>query len=142
MADRLITIANFAFGPDPVSEAELANIKLGSEGIRCFLAGKNFVGMYWLYSGADHGVKLQVKESNATRALEILCTDEKIDIEELKEDLTSEPINPPCPKCHSEDVEYERFSKAVFYLSILFFRFPIPFFKRSYKCKNCGHTWK
>ena len=141
MTDRLITIANFAFGPDPVLEAELAKIKLESEGTRCFLAGKNFVGMYWLYSGIDRGVKLQVRGSDAARALEILGTDEKID-EKLEQDLAPEPINPRCPKCHSEDVEYERFSKAAFYLSILFLRFPIPFFKRSYKCKNCGHTWK
>ena len=141
MADKLITIANFAFGPDPVSEAELAKIKLESEGIRCFLAGRNFVGMYWLYSGIDRGVKLQVRGSDAARALEILGTDEKID-EKLEQDLAPEPINPRGPKCHSEDVEYERFSKAAFYLSILFLRFPIPFFKRSYKCKNCWHTWK
>ena len=137
MSDKLVTIANFAFGADPVCQAELAKMKLNAEGIKCFLAGRNFVGTYWLCSMADQGVKLQVKESDAKRALEILGTKEKVEI-----DLTEEPTNLRCPKCHSEDIEYEKFSKKMFFLGILFFRFPLPLLKKRYKCNNCGHTWK
>lgn len=142
MADKLITIVNFTYGADPVSEAELAKMKLKSYGIECFLAGKNFVGMYWLCSGADRGVKLQVKESDATKALEILKNNKQTDHEETNEDLITESFDALCPKCLSENIEYEKFSKKAFYLSILFLRFPFPLLKKRYSCKNCGHTWK
>lgn len=138
MADRPITIATF----DEPLKANMAKIKLESEGIGCFLAGENFVATYWLLANAEHGIKLQVKKSEAERALEILGTDEKVDTEQIEKNLTPEPINPQCPKCHCNDVEYEKFSKKLFYLSILFLRFPIPLSKKIYKCKNCGHTWK
>jgi len=72
MRDELVTIRNFAYGPDPVSAAELARLKLESEGIPCFLAGKEFVATYWLYSGADRGVKLQVRQSDAAEARKVL----------------------------------------------------------------------
>jgi len=142
MSDKLVTIANFALGADPACQAELAKMKLNAEGIKCFLAGKYFVVMYWLYSLADHGIKLQVRQSDGERALEILGTNEKADIEESREDLTEESADLRCPKCRSEDIEYEKFSKKMFFLGILFFRFPLPFLKKSYKCNNCGHTWK
>jgi DNA-directed RNA polymerase subunit M/transcription elongation factor TFIIS len=142
MPDKLVTIANFAFTPDPVSQAELAKIKLEAEGIRCFLSGKNFIGIYWLCSAVAGGVKLQVKKSDAKRALKILQTDEKVEIEALDNNLTPEPIDGLCPKCHSDDIAYHRFSRTAFYLGILFFRVPLPLSRRSYKCNDCGHTWK
>jgi hypothetical protein len=142
MPDRLVTIANFAFTSDPVSQAELAKIKLETEGIKCFLSGKNFIGTDWLCSAVAGGVKLQVKESDTKRASEILRNDEKVSIEALGNDLIPEPISGLCPKCHSDDIEYRRFSKTAFYLGILFFRVPLPLPRKSYKCNNCGHTWK
>lgn len=143
MTDRLITIANFAFGPDPASEAELARIRLGSKGISCFLAGKNFIATYWLLSSADHGIKLQVKESDAKRALEVLGTYKKVNVEEAEQnELVPKPSGAECPKCDCDDIEYEKFSKKVFYLSILFLNFPLPVLKKRYRCNNCGHTWK
>jgi len=138
MTDKLITIASFS---EPF-QAELAKIKLNTEGIKCFLASESFVATYWLLSSAEGGVKLQVKEFDAKRALEILENKNRPDIEEGAARLTPEPINPLCPQCHSEDVEYEKFSKKLAFLSILFLRFPLPLLKKSYKCNNCGHTWK
>jgi Zn finger protein HypA/HybF involved in hydrogenase expression len=135
MTDKLITIANFN---EPL-EANLAKIKLESEGIKCFLLGENFVATYWFLSQADRGIKLQVKKSEAERALEILGTKEK---QKLEKDLTAEVYDLLCPKCHSENIEYEKFSRKAFFLSILFFRFPLPILKKKYKCKNCGYAWK
>jgi len=139
MADKIVTIANFL---EPF-EAELARIKLEAEGIRCFLAGKNFVSTYWLYSNADHGIKLQVNDRDAVKAVEILENNDGAELEEIHdEELIAEPAEIVCPKCKSENIEYERFSRTVALLSVLFLRFPLPFPKRTYKCQDCGYTWK
>jgi hypothetical protein len=143
MTNKLVTIRNFTYGSDPESEAELARIKLEANGIRCFLAGKNFVSMYWLLSAADRGVKLQVRESDVEKALEILETDTHIDFDETEDrDMKSEPINPHCPKCGSNSVKYEGFSMKMFYIGILFFSFPLPVLKKKYKCMSCNEIWK
>ena len=143
MKDRLVTIHRFSHGSDPTSEAELARIKLEANGIWCFLAGKNFVSMYWLLSGADRGIKLQVRESDAEKALEILGTDTHIGLNETDDkDMKPEAINPSCPNCGSNSIEYEGFSKKLFYLGILFLRFPLPFLRKKHKCKSCGEIWK
>jgi len=139
MADRLITIANFN---EPL-EANLAKIKLESAGIKCFLLGENFTATYWLASFADRGVKLQVKETEAKRALEILETKEGQRLKKDEEkDLTTETYDLLCPKCHSENIEYEKFSRKAAFFSILFFRFPLPILKKSYKCRDCGYVWE
>ncbi len=143
MVERLVTIARFAYSADPVSEAELARIKLESEGIGCFLAGKNFAGVYWLASLADRGVKLQVRESDAERAKEVLGRREKVEIDESEYgDSAAEAEEVRCPRCGSEDVKYEKFSRKVFYLGIAFLRFPVPFPRKKHRCNNCGEVWK
>ena len=136
MADKLITIARFN---EPL-QAELAKIKLNAEGINCFLAGENFVGTYWLLANAEGGVKLQVKETDAEKALEIIEHNQPT--EAAEDNLPEETADLRCPKCNSEDVEYEQFSRKLFFLSILLLRFPLPFLKKSYKCNNCGYGWK
>lgn len=145
MRDELVTIRNFAYGPDPVSAAELARVKLESEGIPCFLAGKEFIATYWLYSGADRGVKLQVRESDVARAVEVLDSQPAgADIRPGLEDApeADEAAIPPCPRCRSENVEYERFSKRTFYVSLLLFSFPLLQKKHAFRCNDCGYTWK
>ncbi|MCJ7693367.1 MAG: DUF2007 domain-containing protein [Sedimentisphaerales bacterium] len=140
MAEKLVTIANFIYGPDPVSQAEITRMKLEDEGIDCFLAGKNFIAMYWLCSAIDRGVKLQVRQSDAEKAIEIIRSLE----EKRTEQKTPEPDADAstCPKCGSENFEYEKFSRNLFYLGILFFRFPLPYPTESNKCNNCRHKWK
>jgi len=142
MPDRFVTIANFAFTSDPVSQAELAKIKLEAEGIKCFLPGKNFIGIDWLCSAVAGGVKLQVKESDTKKAFEILQDGGKVNIEALDSNLTPEPTDVLCPKCNSDDIEYRKFSRMAFYLGILFFRVPLPLPLKSYKCNNCGYVWR
>jgi hypothetical protein len=139
MADKLITIANFI---EPF-QADLARVKLESEGIRCFLAGENFAATYWLLSGADRGIKLQVRQSEAERALEILSSEEGPGFREAAAgSVPSEPADVRCPKCSSENTEYEKFSRKAFFLGILFLRFPLALPKRKNKCRDCGHVWK
>ena len=139
MERDLVTIRNYALGPDPVGEAELARIKLEAAGIPCFLADREFTSVYWFSSGANHGVKLQVKRSDVERALAVLgpepaARDREADVDGLG--------GPPCPRCHSEEVEYQRFSRRLFYLSMLLLGFPLLWGRGRYRCARCGYSWK
>jgi len=130
MSNTLVTVASF----DEPYKANIAKAKLESEGIKCFLSGENFVATYWLLSRVEGGIKLKVKEADSKAATEILARKEKPP--ELDEyDLT-------CPKCNSENIEYERYSWKMAILSILLFRLPLTWLKEKYKCLDCGHTWK
>jgi len=136
MSDALVTVASF----DEPYKAHIARMKLESEGIKCFLSGENFVATYWLCSRIEGGIKLKVKESNSIAAVEILQSKE----------VPSEAQQPPeldgydliCPKCRSENIEFERFSWKMALLSILLFRLPVTWLKKEYKCLDCGHVWK
>ena len=138
MADKLVTVAIFV---EPV-EANLAKGRIEAEGIECFLAGEHFAGTYWLLSNAAGGVKLQVRESDAQRAAEILQAKAEKGSAETDDTWVEQDSGERCPKCHSDDIEYEPFSRKVFYLSILLLRFPLLFIKRRYTCRACGHVWK
>jgi hypothetical protein len=140
MADELVTIRNFAYGPDPVSQAELARIRLETAGIPCFLANRQFAAVNWFYAGASRGVKLQVRASDVEKAREVLGTEgEALDPGEAG---GSEAEQILCPRCGSEDVEYERFSRRVFYLSLLLLGFPLLWGKRKQHCCDCGYVWR
>jgi len=52
---------------------------------------------------------------------------ESFDFDQAEDkDLEPEQICPACPKCGSENVEYAKFSRILFYLGIALFRFPFP----------------
>jgi DNA-directed RNA polymerase subunit M/transcription elongation factor TFIIS len=143
MEDDLVTIRNYAFGPDPAGEAELARIKLESAGISCFLAGREFASMYWFSSGANQGVKLQVRRSDAERALAVLGPEPTAPGQEIEPEAgADESVTPSCPRCHSTEVTYERFSRRFFYLSLLVLGFPLLWGRHRYRCDRCGYTWK
>jgi len=139
MVDKLVTIATFW----ETWEAHLARDRLLDAGINCFLSGENFVATYWLYANADRGIKLKVAEFDAAKARKLLEADGRIETEETaNSDSQAQEDNDYCPKCRSTDIEYERFSRKVFFLSILLLRFPLPFPAEHYRCKSCGHAWR
>jgi hypothetical protein len=143
MADELVTIRNFAYGPDPVSRAELARLDLEAADIPCFLAGREFAAMNWLYSGATRGVKLQVRACDVEKAREVLGARPALPADR---DCAARPAEEPeiatCPHCDGEDVEYERFSRRFFYVSLLLFGFPLLWATRRWRCLSCGHRWR
>ncbi len=143
MSDDLVTIRNFAFGPDPVGEAELARLKLEAAGIPCFLSGRQFAAMDSLAAGANRGVQLQVKRSDVERALDVLGPEPAAGPVPLAEEQGhDEAATLACPRCHSGEVYRERFSRRAFYLSLLLLGFPLLWGRPHYRCDDCGHTWK
>lgn len=142
MVEKLITVGNF----DEPMEAHIAKARLDAQGIRCFLSGEFFVGTYWLLSKADGGVKLKVKLSDADRAREILTPKRQVVQDKAEEPAGTgqrdeDSSGPVCPKCGSDLVEYEKYSRKMFFLGILLLKIPVPFPKDSYRCLDCGHVW-
>ncbi|MFO1518965.1 MAG: DUF2007 domain-containing protein [bacterium] len=68
MSAPFVTIATFS----RPFEAYLAKGKLESEGIEVFIADENIVGINWLLSNLVGGVKIQVREEEREKAVEIL----------------------------------------------------------------------
>jgi ssDNA-binding Zn-finger/Zn-ribbon topoisomerase 1 len=139
--EPLVTVATYSY---PL-EAHLHRAKLESEGIDSVVVDEHIVNANWLYSIAVGGVRLQVKESDLARAREIL---DKIP-EHVPEELeisTEVGDDERCPQCHSIDIHYERFhirrTFFFWFLAYLVLPFTLPFFKRKWKCHNCGYEWK
>lgn len=139
MENRLVTVATFQYS----FEAQFARGRLESEGIYCFLADENIVGIAWIYANAVGGIKLQVREEDAERALEILEEDAEADLEELTE-VADESVNVSyrCPHCGSTDLEDAPYSRRSAFLTILLFGFPIAFRRVGVTCRSCGHRWR
>jgi rubredoxin len=88
-------------------------------------------------------VKLQVKRSDAERALAVLGPESAAPDHEVEPEAgADESLTPSCPRCHSDEVVYERFSRRFFYLSLLVLGFPLLWGRRRYRCDRCGYTWK
>ena len=166
MPDRLVTIATF----DSPTEAHILQATLEDEGIQTYLADENIVGTDWLYAGLVGGVKLQVRQSVAKQALAVLerlrqahqsgLADDSADWpadaagepqdaavkmavqDVVREGLHSQDAEDICPFCGSTEVEYEKYSRKWFFLSILLLGFPLPFLKRKWSCRTCGASWK
>ncbi len=68
-APELVTVATF---PD-VAEAQLAQERLGSEGIRAFVIDAQTAGVMPFLTGSTGGVRLQVSAEKAAQAREILA---------------------------------------------------------------------
>ena len=129
MCERLITIATFR----NVTKAHLARMKLDMEEIECFLQDEYIVAIHSLYDNLVGGVKLQVRESDVPRAREILQL--HIPAPAPEEELA-------CPKCGSTDINTDKFSRRLVFLSILLLGIPLPFIRRNRRCRACGHRWK
>ena len=130
MVTKIVTIQRFS---QPI-EAELAKTALESAGIRCFLQNAYTVGVNWLWSNAIGGVELQVKQEDVDDALAIL--------QHTPDSIDAVGCDIRCPRCGSENVSYEAFSRRSFFLSWLLSGVAIPIRKRSWKCSACKHSWK
>jgi hypothetical protein len=127
---KLVTVAVYDF----IAEAELNKAKLESEGIPAFIFDGTMMNVNFLFSTALGGIKLQVDESQAERAQEILESTKFVS--QKPEDYSG----PLCPTCGSSDVRYERYSKHQVFWGLLVA--PHPFKANQWKCNQCGFVWK
>jgi len=124
--EPIVTIATFG---TPLQANILAS-RLEADGVQCFIADAETIGVHGLLAGAVGGVKIQVRESDGPRAAAILRAN------------TSRADAPPCPRCGSSDVARKGLSLLagaliVFTLGILALFFPVV-----WTCRGCRHRWK
>jgi len=72
---------------DGMPEAHIAMGRLAAEGIESWLADEHLVQTDWLYSIAVGGIKLQVANEDAERAVVILETDYSEEIGDIGNQL-------------------------------------------------------
>jgi hypothetical protein len=125
----MITVETFS----KPEEANLLRCRLEAAGIPAFVRDELTVQMYWLYSNALGGVRVEVPDKYAESAREILSLPP-----------VDEPDAPPavCPRCGSEQVIRREWPKRIAYLSLLLAFFPLLFTRNHSKCKRCNFKWR
>jgi len=150
LGPRLVTIATFSHP----TEAYILKSRLEAAGVWSLVADENIVIMNWLYSNAVGGVKVQVRETDVERVLDILDGGLPVPVSEENEQAQRRD-RPDCPNCGSFNTYYEQYAKRLLFaswlLSWLVFRvlfttinggIAIPFLRRRWKCKDCGNGFK
>lgn len=103
-------------------------MKLEGSGIEAFIADETLVSLNWLYSNAIGGIRLQVKEEEKERALEIL------EMEPSEEGLVQ------CPNCGSQKIKYRKIGPAAAICLIIGFILPVGTNKLD--CQDCKHIFE
>jgi hypothetical protein len=130
---EMVTVRQFRDLP----EALFARGSLESAGIECALLDDNMVRLDWFISNLLGGVKLQVRQEDASVAEEILSQPipENFDVPGI-----GEYAQPRCPKCQALDVSFQEVAPAAYvtaYLSV-----PFPFHRRAWRCHSCHAEWE
>ncbi len=136
--EQFVTIKTFTYP----HEAYVIRGKLESEGIRTFLKDEMTVQVYNFYSNAIGGVKLQVLEEDAEKALNIVNSVEEVPREVVvfsKKELDGTDI---CPFCHSENIGHSKKPGWLTLIPYLIVGFIFPVYKNSYLCFDCEKQWK
>ena len=120
-------------------EAYILQGKLKSAGIQAFVADANTVAVNWFYSNAIGGVKVQVKEEDAVKALAIISeTENKVDHPNTNTNVDASH----CPKCNSQNIKSYKYSKLAVVFAFIFIFIPFPLLQKKLECMDCGHVWQ
>jgi len=149
MSENLVTVITFVYP----HELGVPRSLLESEEIECFVPDELTTSVQPFYSMAIGGVRLQVRESDAQRATEILINGGFINRENNEVEKSTEikqTDGTTCPYCGSaEIVKSNKFTakSSFFVLSFVslltFCGCPVPFFfRRHYHCMDCGKDFK
>jgi hypothetical protein len=122
----LVTIASFGNS----WEAHLAAGKLEAAGIPAVIVDENINAVGGgLYATMSGGIKLQVPQIDADRALEALPS--RVRVARVK-----------CPKCGSADTRQIEFSPGLKIFFLLLLGIPYLFVKRPWICLDCSAVWR
>jgi hypothetical protein len=124
--EPLVTIATF----DTPLKANIFASRLEADGVECFIADAETIGIHGLLAGAVGGVKIQVRESQGPRAAALFQAH------------TSRSAAPPCPRCGSRDVQRKGLSILAGALIVLSLGVLSLFFPVVWTCRSCAQRWK
>ncbi len=130
MTEHLVTIGSFS----TPYEANLVKSQLEAAGIPAFVADEYTVGMNWLYSNALGGVKVQVPQSLASEAQQILAT-------ETEPFAADEYDAETCPKCGKKNTA-DFLDKRSAFLTWALLGLPLLLPTEKKRCNDCGHRWR
>ena len=146
--EKFITVSTFTFA----SEVAVIRSKLESEGITCFVQDELTVQVTPFYSNAIGGVKLQVRESDLYKAIEILKEAGYIKDEHqepprmINQQISMKGEKLICPICGSEEIVKSKKAGWVFlftsFLLLPFCGIFSPFFQKTYFCFDCKQEFK
>ncbi|NKB23620.1 MAG: hypothetical protein GKR87_04435 [Kiritimatiellae bacterium] len=112
-------------------EADQLCAELDSLEIKGFIPDEGVVGANPLYVNAVGGIRVQVHKEDLDKAREF--------IQEIRPVVAKRDLM--CPQCKGTDIEYEKFSIRLAFLTLLLLGFPLLWIKRTCCCKSCGHRW-
>ncbi len=138
MNDKIVTLDTFY---DPML-AEIIRGRLEANGIACFIADDNTIGINPIYNQALGGVKLKVFEHDVEKCREILSQPEELALsdDQLHETETA------CPYCHSTNVRYGSATQVkanwlATLIAFLFSTYPL-YANKAWHCFNCQRDFK
>jgi hypothetical protein len=111
---------------------------LDTAGINSFLVDEHLVRIDWFWSNLIGGVKLCVHEQDEESALDILDNSFSPRLEVEGAGIYEQPS---CPKCDSQDIEFQPIKKGIGLVSAWVIGVPLPIQQQRWKCNNCGHSW-
>jgi hypothetical protein len=132
---ELVTLRRFRDPP----EALLAQCILNSADIECFLGDENMVRLDWFWSNLVGGIKLWVRQEDASTAAELLAENVP---EEFEVNGVGKYQQPRCPACASFDVSFEELNKRVAFTTAWLVGMPIGLKRHGWRCHSCWHQWK
>lgn len=110
-------------------QANLARLRLGTEGIEAFIEDEYLTTVDPLLMPALGGVKLRVPKDDLQAAFSILRAHAQAVAE----------VPAHCPRCNSADTLR---GKHFAFLAVLFFSFPFGSARRWVRCQSCKHAWR
>jgi Putative prokaryotic signal transducing protein len=133
--ETLVTVGAYA----SPWEAQLARACLEAEGVDSVVADEH-LGRIWCATTVG-GIKLRVREEDASRAAELLRS--RTPIPELYLVTESDlPAAQRCPSCNSDNLVLERWSVLGFLGTWLLLGMALPVPRRRWNCRGCYSVWK
>jgi putative signal transducing protein len=114
--------------------AEVASATLEAAGIQNSLADTYLIGLAWHYSTALRGIRVQVGDSDADEARDLL---ETTAVAEWPAAFARGSSDELCPACHAFDLERISGPRKTFAVMTAF-GFPLWFSRSKMRCRTCG----
>lgn len=115
-------------------EAPLLRMRLESVGIRAFVQDEHMVQMYWLYSNAIGGVRVQIAPNDLEAAQEFLAADTP--------QSSTDTVEVRCPSCGSSETAPDERPRQMAFLSIMILNFPILVGCKQWRCDACQQLFR